>query len=221
MNNLYIAMSCLQGRPMQMSFDDLISLPCKGIQLTPGNVPTKDFEKHVKVSNRPYLKHHGFSFAAYRKKVWDPYGNCLVSSDSVHPPKIKNSTQTFILEDYNGPVLESMYPSYYLGDGESLSKAMELNIPLAIDVSHLKIQLDAGVLDKTTLKKVFDYKNIKEVHISESKNGRDTHDPINCNTFGLGWVKEKSQDGVITVLECYMHQLNVSEREEQLKFIYQ
>ena len=87
MKNLYLALSCLQGRPMQSSFDELISLSCEGIQLTPGNVPTKGFEKYVKESGKSFLKHHGFSFNAYRKNVWDQNGSCLVDSHSVHPPK--------------------------------------------------------------------------------------------------------------------------------------
>ena len=40
MKKLYLALSCLQGQPMQKAAEELISLNPYGLQLTPGNVPT-------------------------------------------------------------------------------------------------------------------------------------------------------------------------------------
>lgn len=37
--DLYLALSCLQGRPMEWAFDELVSLQPDGVQLTLSNVP--------------------------------------------------------------------------------------------------------------------------------------------------------------------------------------
>jgi len=46
---LFVALSCLQGRPMARAFDELAALGA-GIQLTPGNFPTAAFRDHVAAS---------------------------------------------------------------------------------------------------------------------------------------------------------------------------
>ena len=40
---LYLAMSCLQDLPMQRATEELLRLEVDGIQLTPGNAPTRGF----------------------------------------------------------------------------------------------------------------------------------------------------------------------------------
>ena len=82
---LFVAMSCLQGRPMASAFDELVTLGA-ALQLTPGNLPTPGFEAHVAASGVPTRRHHGFSFEHRRACVWSAGGACLVTSESVHPP---------------------------------------------------------------------------------------------------------------------------------------
>lgn len=55
---LYLALSCLQGRPMQSAFDELTELQPAGIQLTPGNAPTYGFEEHVTKSGSRRMSSH-------------------------------------------------------------------------------------------------------------------------------------------------------------------
>ncbi len=51
---------------MRAAFDELVAL-ADGVQLTPGNHPTRDFAAHV--SGHRTLLHHGFSFIARRLGV--------------------------------------------------------------------------------------------------------------------------------------------------------
>src|SRR5215212_1394927 len=81
---LFVAMSCLQGRPMAHAFDELAQLGV-GIQLTPGNLPTDGFRDHVAASGIATRSHHGFSFEHRKTTVWSS-GACVVDSESVHPP---------------------------------------------------------------------------------------------------------------------------------------
>ena len=60
---LFVALSCLQGRPMAAAFDELAALGT-GIQLTPGNLPTADFVAHVAASGVTTRTHHGFAWRA-------------------------------------------------------------------------------------------------------------------------------------------------------------
>ena len=48
---LMLALSCLQGRPMQAAAEDLLGLDPDGLQLTPGNVPTPGFERWLAPGN--------------------------------------------------------------------------------------------------------------------------------------------------------------------------
>jgi hypothetical protein len=65
---LFVAMSCLQGRPMAHAFDELAQLGV-GIQLTPGNLPTDGFRDHVAASGVATRRHHGFSFEHRRSSM--------------------------------------------------------------------------------------------------------------------------------------------------------
>ena len=217
MNHFYLALSCLQGRTMESAFIELSQLPCTGIQLTPGNVPTVGFQKLVETSGKESIRHHGFSFDAMRQRVWDKE-ECLVDSNSVHPPQDEIFSEK-LLREYQGPVLETMYPGYRLGTGRSIEFYMSLGKPLAVDVAHLKIQMDMGVLDDKQLNKIFDYNNITEIHVSESSNGKDVHRPLSEKSFGLEWAREKRQRDIPVVLECYMHKLNDDQRREQIELI--
>jgi hypothetical protein len=205
---LFVAMSCLQGRPMRAAFDAL-ALLADGVQLTPGNHPTPGFEAHV-YRYRTIL-HHGFSFIARRRPVWDADGRALVAHRSVHPPPADEPWQP------DGTVVhETMYPGVHLGTGAALREAMTRGLALAVDVSHLHIQREADVLDDATLARVLDYDRIAEVHVSASDGRRDVHAPLTERTFGLAWARAKLASGTPVVLECYMHRMSHGERARQV-----
>ncbi|MEM7594010.1 MAG: hypothetical protein AAF383_21300 [Cyanobacteria bacterium P01_A01_bin.83] len=219
---LYLALSCLQGRLMQSAAQELLDLKIQGLQLTPGLFPTNDFKSWLARKKTNYLTHHGFSWYKYNTSVWNKTADCLVASNSIHPPK-SNSPPGKIWKqkaedgDYQDFILETMYPEYHLGNSKDLIWAMDNQFRLAVDVSHIYIQLQSGSLSDAVWRRLQQYEHIKELHLS-SNNGRvDIHQPLTKNTFGLDWAKERSRDGIPVVLECYMHRLSDSERLEQIK----
>ncbi|MBX2798682.1 MAG: hypothetical protein KTR31_13455 [Myxococcales bacterium] len=203
----YLAMSCLQGRPMAAAFDALCALQPDGIQLTPGNLPTPSFHDHVHRCAVPTRTHHGFAFDARRQPVWID-GRCVVSADSVHP--------TPGMQLPVGPALETMYPGHPLGDDDALQHAMADGLRLAVDVSHAFIGMSQGVLTDRVWRRLMDYDRIVEVHVSANDGRHDTHRPIEPDTFGLDWAREREQAGVPVVLESYFHKLDRGERQRQL-----
>lgn len=215
---VFLALSCLQGRPMEAALAALAELKPDGVQLTPGNQPTPDFATRLKKTKLATRTHHGFSFTAFRTRdVWAEDGRCLAKSDSVHPPMTNaKASERYFEQRPPDLVLETMYPSYALGSGDELALAMDAQVPLAVDVSHLFIQLTQGVLSDATLKRVLDYDNIREVHVSANDGRRDLHAPLTKRTFGLEWAHERERSGVPLILECYFHRLSPSERARQL-----
>ena len=111
-----LALSCLQGRPMETAFRELWSLEPDGVQLCPGCVPTQGFATVVSRFGRRYTTHHGFSWSARKRPVWED-GRCLVQSTSVHPPQRMERWEAW-LERFEGPALETMYGEALLGTGE-------------------------------------------------------------------------------------------------------
>lgn len=208
---LFVALSCLQGRPMARAFDELAALGT-GIQLTPGNLPTPGFREHVARSGVPTRTHHGFAFDARRTEVWVG-DTCAVASDSVHPPEGGRVPRV------DGTVLEVMYPGYWLGCSADVDRAMRDELPLAVDISHVFIQRSQGVLDDATWRRLADYAHIAEVHVSANDGRHDTHQPLRDDTFGLAWARERLCDGTSVVLECYMHKLSAAARREQLELL--
>jgi hypothetical protein len=221
---LFLALSCLQGRPMQAAAEELLSLGPEGLQLTPGNAPTGGFEDWLRARGVETRTHHGFHWRALRRPVWSPQAECLVPSHSVHPPRAREDAAAHWFPraergDFADRTLETMYPGYVLGTGEELERAMELGLRLAVDVSHLCIQREAGVLAERTWKRLQDYPHIGEVHVSESLGQRDAHRPVHAGTFGLDWVKARLGAGTDVILECYMHRLSPRERHGQLELL--
>ncbi|MFL5354900.1 hypothetical protein [Archangium sp.] len=221
---LLLALSCLQGRPMQAAAEELLSLGAEGLQLTPGNAPTGGFEAWLKDRGVETRTHHGFHWRALRGPVWSPEAECLVGSHSVHPPRAQDDAAARWFHRagqgaFADRTLETMYPGYVLGTGEELERAMDMGLRLAVDVSHLCIQREAGVLAERTWKRLQDYPRIGEVHVSESLGQRDAHRPVHPATFGLGWVRERLGAGVDVILECYMHRLSPRERLGQLDIL--
>src|SRR5450432_961118 len=137
---IYVAMSCLQGRPMAAAFDELAQLGV-GIQLTPGNLPTAAFRDHVSRSSLPTRRHHGFAFDARKTATWSDDA-CVVESESVHPPLAGEHVgwHAWFERAAARPILEVMYPGYALGTGDEVEAAMADGIALAVDISHVYLQ---------------------------------------------------------------------------------
>jgi hypothetical protein len=210
---LFLALSCLQGRPMGAALDELLALVPDGVQLTPGNHPTARFaERLATVRSRT---HHGFSLTHVRHPVWRDDGTCAVGSDSVHPPPLTHPAVARFL-DAPHPVLETMYPGYALGTGDELEQAMANGLPLAVDVSHLFLQREAGVLGEATWRRLQDYGSIAEVHVSKNDGRSDAHRPLTADTFGLEWAKQKLRGGTPVIVESYLHRLPTESRRAQL-----
>jgi hypothetical protein len=152
--------------------------------------------------------------------VWE--GETLVArSDSVHPPKgaglawVEGVGHALAAE---GVVFETMYPGYALGSGEEVERAMTLGWTLAVDVSHVYLQLRAGAMADATWRRLRDYPRVAEVHVSANEGRHDTHRPLTPRTFGLDWARERGAT-VPLVLECYFHRLSIDERREQMAWV--
>ncbi|GAB1543845.1 hypothetical protein NUACC21_65210 [Scytonema sp. NUACC21] len=207
---------------MQLAAEELLSLGVGGLQLTPGLVPTQGFKRWLEEKQIKTRTHHGFSWRQFRTKVWGDNGDCVVASDSVHPP-LKNHPCAKLwktrvaLGDYHHLILETMYPEYWLGDGEEVAWAMDLGLQLAVDVSHIYIQLCQGAMGEDVWRRLQGYEYIKELHVSSNTGRADTHQPMTQESFGLDWVKERSGDGIPVILECYLHKLSPAQRIEQVE----
>lgn len=217
---LYVAMSCLQGRPMQSAFDELARLGC-GIQLTPGNLPTPAFAAHVAASGVATRRHHGFAFAARRAAaVWDASGACLAASESVHPPEDTDAAharwEAWYADAPARPIVETMYPGYALGSGDAIARAMRDGWPLAVDISHAFIQRTQGAMTAAQWDALCDYDRIAEVHVSANRGEHDSHQPLADDTFGLAWARARLAAGTSVVLECYLHKLADGDRRRQI-----
>ncbi|MGC4117888.1 MAG: hypothetical protein QM765_25745 [Myxococcales bacterium] len=218
---LFVAMSALQGRPMNQAFDELSALGV-AIELTPGNHVTVGFREHVERSGVSTRAHHGFAWDARRTETWVD-GACVVSSESVHPPLLDSPSaatwwQWFETAERT-PILETMYPSYTLGDGAAIERLMDRGVALAVDISHVFIQRTQGTMTEATWQRLMDYDRIAEVHVSANGGRHDSHQPLSSTTFGLAWARDRFAAGTPTVIECYMHTLDDGERRRQLDFV--
>jgi sugar phosphate isomerase/epimerase len=218
---LYLALSCLQGRPALQACRDLRALGAGGIQLTPGNVP--DPALPAELTDVPVRTHHGFSWKAMKQRVWDDSGRCRVTADSVHPPTDREpafeSWWQALRESSGSAIYETMYPGYRLGNGEEIERAMDEGLSLAVDVSHVHIQRSSGAMTPDTWRRLQRYAAIAELHVSDNSGRIDSHRPLTLATFGLGWAKERASTGIPLVLECYMHRLCDTERRNQVELL--
>jgi sugar phosphate isomerase/epimerase len=213
---LFVAMSCLQGRPMHDAFDELAALGVDGVQLTPGNAPTLGFARHCLDSEVVTRTHHGFAPAAMRIEVWDDQFNPRGDWHSVHPPRAAD--EDWLPAPHVDVCLETMYPGYPLGSGSALDAAMGDGVRLAVDVSHVFIQQEQGVMADATWRRLQDYERIEEIHLSANDGRRDRHAPLSSATFGLEWAQRRSaQTSTPLVLECYMHKLDATQRLMQIE----
>lgn len=197
---------------MQAAAAELWQLSPTGLQLTPGNVPSLDFQSWLSQAQIPFLTHHGFCWQALRQNVWNAHARCRVASHSVHPPQVGSVDKALwwqMLENTEDlPLLETMYPGYLIGTGAELERAMDLELLLAVDVSHLHIQVCQGVLTEATLQRLWAYEQIGEIHLSHNRGQHDSHLPLQKDSFGLAWALERGQH-IPLVLECYMHKLSL------------
>lgn len=214
---LYLALSCLQGRPMQAAFDTLAAL-ADGVQLTPGNVPTPDFALHVARSGVPIRTHQGFCWQQRRRPVWDDAGRCVSGSMSVHPPQTGPDWLTRMAAEHpRWPLIEVMYPGWLLGNGAQIERAMDLGVRLAVDVSHVYIQRQQGAMSAATWRRLQAYDSIGEVHVSANDGRADTHRPLTADAFGLAWAQARARSGVPLILESYFHRLDTDARRRQVE----
>jgi hypothetical protein len=207
----FLALSCLQGRPMASALASLLELRPDGVQLTPGNQPTRGFADAVRGLN--VRTHHGFHFEQWKQRVWNDDGSCAVQSASVHPPVRSALPDWAPCEGL--PVLETMYPGSALGRGAELDHAMSLGLPLAVDVSHVFMQFHAGVIGEATWKRLQDYEHVAEVHVSRNDGRSDQHLSLTAATFGLEWAREKLKAGTPVILESYFHRASDDSRRAQ------
>lgn len=218
---LFVALSCLQGRPMGSAFEALTTLGADGVQLTPGNQPTEGFAELTAAV--PTRTHHGFTFRRWKQHVWASDGRCLVDSDSVHPPlEGKDGFDgwwAWLRAQEKPPVVETMYPGYALGCGAQLDEAMDAQLRLAVDISHVFIQRHAGVIGEPTWRRLQDYPHIAEIHVSKNPGTTDAHQPLSSGTFGLEWAKAKLRVGTPVILESYFHRLSQEQRRAQVALV--
>ncbi|MFT3698697.1 MAG: hypothetical protein QM831_36460 [Kofleriaceae bacterium] len=215
---LFVALSCLQGRVMTSAFDELAALNV-GIQLTPGNLPARGFREHVAASGVITRRHHGFTWRARKTETWVDAA-CAVESESVHPPLAGEhlAWREWFERADTRPILEVMYPGYALGTGDEVERAMDDGIVIAVDVSHVFLQITAGAMHDRTWRRLQDYQRIAEVHVSANGGQHDSHRPLVPTTFGLPWARERVADHPV-ILECYMHKLTTQQRFDQLGYL--
>lgn len=205
---------------MDWSFVALSSLGPDGIQLTPGNLPTPGFRAEVARSPLAIRTHEGFSYERRKAPVWDERG-CAIGSDSVHAPKLDAFDFWSWVETSEGRrTLEVMPPGLHLGSGEEIRRAMAMELPLAVDVSHVHLQLEAGTMSRADWDALAEYDAVVEVHVSRDDGKNDVHWPIDASTHGLAWARERAAGGVPLVLECYMHRMTRAEAEDQLALLH-
>lgn len=214
---LYLAFSCLQGRPMTLAYQELLKLDPDGIQLTPGNIPTPNFQEEVKI---PYRLHHGFSWTERKREVWNDNNEAIniEKERSIHPP-MKGDFNSWI-QNVGDHILEIMYPGdkYLLSNDEQVNTAMDFKKRLAIDISHINIMFKQKEIGQETLDRLLSYNKICEIHVSHNAGNFDTHRLLIKESFLLEWAKSKLKD-LPVVYESYFHKLTDKEREHQIKMV--
>lgn len=221
---LMLATSCLQSRPLDEAIEALAPL-ADGVQLAPGNPPSQRSRELVAALGDDRTRHHHtFDPRSLKRAIYASDGAMLHTHErwSVHPPLPREAIdyELWFARACAAPwATEVMYPGEWLGTGAELARAMDARMPLAIDISHVFIQRCARAIDDATLRRVFDYDNIIEVHVSANDGSRDTHQPLREDTFGLSWARARLASGTPTILECYMHRLSLDDRRRQIDLV--
>ena len=202
---------------MRSSFDELRALSIDGVQLTPGNLPDPGFRAHAEASQLALRTHHGFDWEQRRRPVWDG-SQLLVNADSVHPPRSEGAFDAWLDALDDPPALEIMYPGEHLGCEREIARAMARGLSLAVDVSHAYIQLVQGALTRSGWRRLMDYDRIAEIHVSANDGKSDSHRPIERDTFGLEWARERAPSTPV-ILESYFHRSSPADRRRQLDLL--
>lgn len=205
---------------MQDAAADLLRLRPDGLQLTPGCVPTSAFAAWVEYQQVPVRTHDGFDWRSRRRDVWAPDGSLLTAADSVHPPLAgRAGPGWFDALAASGSAVELMYPGWELGSGAAIDAVLATGLPVAVDVSHLNLQRAAGVLPDGVQRRLFAYPHVVEVHVSHNDGRADRHWPLEADSYGLGWARERAVDDVPVVCESYLHHVAEADRVAMMELV--
>lgn len=216
MTRVTAALSCFQGESADIAARELLALGFESLQLTPGCAPSEKLESVLEGVET--LTHHGYTPTALRHRVWHD-GAIVCDSHSIHPPKASESAWLWDHDVATLPVIEVMYPSYTLGSGREIRRAMEAGMRLAVDLSHLFIQLSQGAATQDDIDALLGYDHIAEIHVSQNDGVRDSHQPLTDQAFNLAWAKERAD--VPVVFEGYLHRLTRDQRLAQVELLDQ
>lgn len=214
MTRVAAALSCFQGELSTTAATNLLGLGFSALQLTPGCVPQRELEELL--AGVTTSTHHGWSPRAMRRPVWRDQA-LVTDADSIHPPLARDAGWFWELDPETLPIIEVMYPSYTLGSGSEIRRAMDAGMKLAVDVSHLWIQLSSNACTKADIDALLAYANIAEIHVSHNDGTRDSHSPLTLDSYGLSWAAERSD--VPVVFEGYLHRLTDQQRREQVDLL--
>jgi hypothetical protein len=220
--SLYLALSCFQGQEQIEAYNKLLKLKPDGIQLTPGNKVSANFKEHQTI---PYRLHHAFSWTKVKDPIYDNTGKIcrkVLSNQSIHPPVIKDYKNTFKfwLNQLTDEIVELMFPTYYGGNEEEINDILDNKQKIAVDISHLYICQKKSTITEATLRRIFNYSNISEIHVSQNDGTRDSHSPITKDCPFISWAKEKAQDTPI-VFESYFLKISEKEQLQQVNLVRQ
>jgi hypothetical protein len=148
--------------------------------------------------------------------VWHD-GAVVSHSDSIHPPTADHAAWLWQADVSELPVIEVMFPGYALGSGAEFRRAMDAGMRLAVDVSHLYIQLMSGSATRQDVAALMEYDHVAEIHVSHNDGTRDSHQPLSAATYGLAWARERSD--VPAVFEGYLHRLSDHQRRTQVELL--
>lgn len=220
---LYAALSCYEGEISDVALLKLLGLHHKiGVQLTPGCIPSLTMPNMVQafyvVGYRPPLRtHHGYYAGGTRRNVWTRDGKLCWSGDSVHPPLMKHVQEGWLPPDDFPISLETMYPGYaFMNDGDSIMRAMDMGLKIAVDCAHLDMQLYAGVLTRSQLDRICAYSNVTEIHVSKSLGKNDSHHAMLGDEWFNAWANERGFSGCAVIIESYLRKLNREQTYEQV-----
>jgi len=217
---LLLALSCLQGRPQQQAAEDLLVLGADGLQLTPGCAPSPAFSAWVDWRGVPVRSHDGFAWQTLRRPVWSAGGSLVATSTSVHPPTVASGVSGWLDGALAaGAAVEVMYGGWQLADGPSVSAALDAGLPLAVDVSHLALDSSREVLPDVVRRRLLASEAVVEVHVSHNDGKADRHWPLQADTWGLHWARERAAAGTPVVLESYLHRLVPTERQDVVELV--
>jgi len=71
-------------------------------------------------------------------------------------------------------------------------------------------------MQTATWRRLQTYGRLAELHVSANDGRSDQHRPLDANTFGLAFARERAAEGPPLVRESYLHRLQDSERRQQV-----